>query len=617
MKSVFKKLVSFEEAVKKAYEFIPQINDTEMVDLLTANGRILAEDIFSPVNNPPFNRSTMDGYAVRSTETAQAAPESPAKLKVSGSCIIGEPQKFLQDKNTCYAISTGSIVPGGSDSVVMVEHTIEAEGTVMIQEAVTPGQNIAETGSDVATGEIILFEGKELETNDLAVLASLGISHIRVYRRLKIAIISTGNELIMPGEKYTEGKIHEANGIAVLSEISKFRSLDPEFLGIVPDRYELIKRTIVSATENHDVVILSGGSSAGSADMVYRIIEQLNPGLIFHGVLVKPGSPTAMGRHNNTVIIGLPGFPVSSLMIFRTIFLEPIINASRSLSRMRKTRKEIGQRINLEMGKQNLFPVRQPGEDKERIYPVTGLSGSISRFTATDGFISLPGNTKFIESGTPVEMTMWEKEAGKNGVFAAGMLLSHHSNTINSRGKAMTFLRMNPRDAIRSYTNGDIDLAIIYSTVDNKSNQVPFLGDFKSSEEDCLFIGKPIKIVAVSQDKSENFDTVISKISDGTVVSGPPLRLLSNILTDNLSLISMCSTIRNNISQYYGETGPESMKGLSEGRYPLVVGNLDDLVTEGYELIELFTVAPVFIFGKNNLAALSCLNTGEISPLKQ
>ncbi len=617
MKSVFRKLVSFEEAVRKAYEFIPQVNDTEMVDLLKANGRILAEDIFSPVNNPPFNRSTMDGYAVRSTETAGAAPESPAKLRVSGSCNIGEPQKFLQGENTCYAISTGSIVPGGSDSVVMVEQTIESDGYVLIQDTVTPGQNIAETGSDVATGEIILFEGKELETNDLAVLASLGISHIRVYRRLRLAVISTGNELIMPGEKYTEGKIHEANGIAVLSEISKFRSLDPDFLGIVPDRYDLIKHTIVSATENHDVVILSGGSSAGSTDMVYRIIDQLNPGMIFHGVLVKPGSPTAMGMHNNAVIIGLPGFPVSSLMIFRSIFLEPIIRASRSASRLRKITKETGQRINLEMGKQNLFPVRQPGEEKERVYPVVGLSGSISRFTATDGFISLSGNTKFIEGGTSVEMTMWEKEAGKNGIFAAGMLLSHHSSIINSRGKTMAFLRMNPRDAIQSYTNGDIDLVIVYSTIDKKTNQIPFFGDFKAGEEDCLFMGKPISMVAVSRDKSGDFDSVISKISGGSVVSGPPLRVLSSILTDNGSLITMCSTIRNNISQYYGETGPESLKGLREGRYSMVLGDRDNFIMEGYDPVELFTAAPVFIFRKSNPAVLSCLNTEELSPLEQ
>ena len=276
MKSVYKKLVSFQEAIRLAKATIRPVEGTEMVPITESSGRILASAVFAPRDNPPFNRSTMDGYAVRAREVAEASEVAPALLNIVGESFIGQPRMKMDGGNCCFRISTGAIIPEGSDAVVRVEDTEESGvGKVKILEAAAKGSNIAEAGSDISIHEVLSLPGKEIDTNDIAVMASLGIHEVEVYRKLLITVISTGNELISHEQPYREGSISDANGIALCNELNQFRFIQATYAGIARDNYEEIKNRIKENLDENDIVILSGGSSAGESDLVYRIIGEM------------------------------------------------------------------------------------------------------------------------------------------------------------------------------------------------------------------------------------------------------------------------------------------------------------------------------------------------------
>lgn len=615
MKSVYKKLVKFHDAVKTALEVIDPITGTEKVDLFDSVGRILSENVYAPRNNPPFNRATMDGYALRASTVRNASPDSPAVLKISGESFIGEARKTLGEEGSCFKISTGAIVPAGTDAVVKVESTLEKNGSVEIYESVGPSDNIAESGSDIAECELLLAAGKELETHDIAVLASLGISRVEVIRKLKVEVISTGNELISYDAPYSEGRINDANGVVISTELNVFQCIDARYLGIVKDDYSKIKEAIEKSLLDNDVVILSGGSSAGESDLVYRIVDELEPGMVFHGVLVKPGLPTVLGKKGNKVIIGLPGFPVSALMIFRSIFLVPLLRAAGSHRVPSKKMGRLGVNLRLEMGKQNLIPVSISTRDGIRIYPVTGLSGSITRFASTSGFLSIPGTTKFLESGSNVEVISWSNELSRSDNEFSGIFMMGLSGSSIGVKKNYDYRRMLPRDSLKSLSNGDTDLSVFLATSDLDLKS--FISDELGSRSYSAFIGKKVRLVLASRTDYTQSASVLNYISSEHNIAGPSLRFLKNVVSGTDILRKTVNAIEAILTGYNATGLGEAANMAANGSADYSITTLQDADKMGLNTKIICDIYPVFVVASGNEVKIDdFVNSGDLEKLK-
>jgi len=550
MRNVYRNLVTFQKAVELVEANMRPVMETETVFIDEALGRIISEDIFCPMNTPPFNRATMDGYAVRSADIAGCSSDKPSRLKISGESFIGSEPPVLEESGTCIRISTGSIIPPGADSVVPVEATSEADGYVAISEATVRGENIAEAGSDMAEGSLVLWKGREIQPHDIAVLASMGISRINVYRRLRIAVISTGNELIKAGEIYSTGKIYEANSHMVMSDLSTMNFIEARFLGLVQDRLDQIENAVSSGLKDSDIVILSGGSSAGESDLVYAVAEKQVPGIIFHGVLTKPGLPTVFARSGEKIIIGLPGFPVSAAMILRTIFL-PGIAAMAGLSyEIITIHGVLGRRINLEIGKQNLIPSRILHGNPTRIYPVQGLSGSISRFSGTSGYISIPGTTKYMVAGDPVDFHPWSQACSLPVARISGTIERHNAKLLREILPGTGMAYSSPDEAVEMILNMDVDAIVLKVAVhpDTADAVAELPGDLAESVR-IYELGRRC-ISARGTPSLASVDDLEGYVEKCSSILGPPLKYLENIIGKNPMEKRVVSAIRKNVPVY-------------------------------------------------------------------
>lgn len=599
MKSVYKKLVNFQDAVNSALSEINVELESEIIDLREAEGRILSRSIYTPRNNPPFNRSTMDGYAVRAADIKDATPDNPVTLSIVGESFIGDPHKELSGERNCLKISTGAIVPAGSDSVVKVESTEDAGNSVKIYESISPSDNIAESGSDTAASELLLMAGREIETNDIAVLASLGMPRIEVFRKLKVNVISTGNELVSYTERQVEGQINDANGIALTAELNSYGCIDATYSGIVRDDYRSISDTMNSALKENDLIILSGGSSAGEADLVYRIIEEYTPGIIFHGVLVKPGLPTVLGKKGGKAVIGLPGFPVSALMIFRSIFFNPILKAASSTRVPDKISGRLGTNLRVDMGKQNLVPVSISDRGTTNVYPVTGLSGSISRFTSTSGFISIPGTTKFLERGSEVEVTLWRNRISRKNKIISGMFLKQSGEFLIGETTNIEFYRMLPRDAIRSVANGDSDISVFYA--ESGFDLRKYVDAEAGNEKLNIFKGPETGLVIASINHFNGMDDLLRSLKPLDVYCGPALRLLRNIVSNNGTLRELVSFIENHLPNYFSSDYSDEIEMRLDRKYSFTITGPDVLGNSGYNALPLTSFSPVFVVSEKSV----------------
>ncbi len=550
MRSVYRNLVTFQKAVELVRANMQPIMETQSISIDEAAGRIVSEDIFSPMNTPPFNRATMDGYAVRSADIAGCSSDNPATLKISGESFIGNEPPALEEEKTCIRISTGSIVPPGADSVVPVEATSEAGVFVSVKNATIRGENIAEAGSDMAEGSMVLWKGREIQPHDVAVLASMGISNVSVYRRLKIAVISTGNELIKPGEDYSPGKIYEANSHMIMSDLSKLNFIEARFLGLFPDRIDQIENAMSTGLEDSDIVILSGGSSAGESDLVYVAAEKLTPGIIFHGVLTKPGLPTVFARSGDKIIIGLPGFPVSAAMILRTIFIPGIATMAGMSYESMGIHGVLGRRINLEIGKQNLIPSRILHGNPARIYPVQGLSGSISRFTGTSGYISIPGTTKYMDAGDPVDFHPWNQSCLLPVARISGTIERRNAKLLREILPNVGLSYSSPDEAVDMILNSDVDAIVLKAAVHpHTADAVAELpGDLTESVR-IYELGRRC-ITASGTPPIASTDDLEGYVEKCSSIFGPPLKYLENIIGKNAMEKRVVSALRKNVPVY-------------------------------------------------------------------
>lgn len=403
---VFHRLITIDEALREldSYLRLKQL-DTEEVDLRYALGRVLAEDVPAFSDYPPFDRSEVDGFAVCSLDLEGVNEDNPAKLRVLGSVAVGEEPKHAVKLGTCVEVATGAMVPRGADAVVPVEYTKRVGEFIYVYRSVTPGENIAHGGSDVLSGDVIALEGTLLRPAELVTLAGSGVPRVRVYKRVKVGIVSVGSELVEPGRSLTPGMIYEANSYYLEAALRELGA-EAVFYGIVEDREDRLREVLRRAISECDVVITSGGTSAGVGDITYRIVDELGkPGIVAHGLKVRPGKPTFIALAGDKLLFGLPGFPLSMMMILN-ILVRPVIAKLSGLREsyfMHLEEAVLAERVMGYVGVDRLVPVvlkRRP--EGTVAYPLSYRSGSVNILQLADGFVRVKEGVSYIEAGDRV-----------------------------------------------------------------------------------------------------------------------------------------------------------------------------------------------------------------------
>ncbi len=398
----FGALLSFEEAKKVVEANIKPINRVETVNIDDAVGRVLAKDIVATLSTPPFNRAAMDGYAVKAKDTFDSGQFSPVVLELVGEIHAGGTPEKRVNAGQCIQIATGAMMPGGADAVVMVEDTEAEDGRVKVFKPVYPKANVGKKGEDIKEGELVLNQGSVLDAGKVGVLASQGMSRIKVYEKPEVAILPSGEEVVEIGKKLGQGQVYDINSHTVASVVKENGGV-PNRLGIVGDNREEIKSKITEALKS-DLVVISGGSSVGERDLLVGVIQGWGE-VLFHGIQVKPGKPTIFAIIEGKPFFGMPGYPTSCL-INAYLFLLPVIRKMAHLPPRRGETVEakLGRRVPGNVGRRQFLTVKV--ENGEAI-PVFKESGAITSIARADGYIEIAENIDLLEKGEPVIVTLF------------------------------------------------------------------------------------------------------------------------------------------------------------------------------------------------------------------
>jgi len=397
----FLKVVPLEGALEVIDSF-PLRPEVEKVPLGEALGRVLAESIESPIDVPPFDRATVDGYAVRAEDTFMASESEPVRLRVVGEVNAGDSPDFELKPSESIYISTGAPLPKGADAVIQFEDVERVGDEVIIPKPAYPGLGVMKAGADIPKGKLLLEKGARLGFKETALLSAVGLAEVPVFRRPKVAVISTGNELVLPGEELKPGRIYDINGRAITDAVREIGG-EAVFLGIARDDRESLKALIEKGVECCDIVLLSGGASGGIRDLTSSIIEELGEVRI-HGIAIQPGKPTIIGLINGKPVFGLPGYPTSCLTNF-TLLVAPLLRKLLGReSEVRKVKKKLAHKVFSVKGRRQFLPVRIDGE---KAVPILKGSGAVTSFIGADGFIEVPENVEILEAGEEVEVTFF------------------------------------------------------------------------------------------------------------------------------------------------------------------------------------------------------------------
>jgi len=410
---MFRKLLSLEEArqiLKKS--FSPKPIGLERVPLSEALGRVLAEDVVAPMDVPPFDRSTVDGYAVKALDTFGADENRPVTLKFCGQVTVGEAPSIVVENGMTAEIATGAPLPKGADAVVMVEYSIRRDDTILVHRPVSKGENVMEAGSDIHRGEKILRKGQRLASREIGVLAALGLTEVDVYKRPRIAVISTGAEIVEPGKPLPPGKIYDINANTLSVAVLECGG-EPVNLGIIPDERDQLEAAVKNALNSADAIITSGGVSVGPRDIIPQVLDTLGkPGVIISGIAVKPGKPTTIAMIKGKPVFSLPGHPTSSLLMFHMI-VRPIIckMAGRKEETSPVVKAVAATKMFPAKGRRTFVMVNLTHDKAGRLLasPVpTGLSGAITTMAKASGFVEIEEKKQFINEGEEVTVYLFQ-----------------------------------------------------------------------------------------------------------------------------------------------------------------------------------------------------------------
>lgn len=462
-------------------ECIPQ---EESIPIEEALGRILARDVLSNVDVPFYDRSNFDGFAVQAADTYGVDEEAPRKLKIIGSPIATAvvPDQTIEPGHAA-PIATGGMLPRGADAIVMVEHTNVEDGSVLVYRAVTPGRGVTFAGTDIARGETVYRTGEVLTSRETGVLAAIGTASVDVFRRPKVGIISTGDEIIPPGTEMQCGLVFDSNA-QVLADAVRELGAEPIRLGIVKDDEQQLRNRIAQALAECDLVLLSGGTSKGDGDVSYRILAEFNdPGIVAHGVALKPGKPICLAATQGKPCVILPGFPTSAIFTFNE-FVAPVIQdlAGRSMRPRETISATLATQVNSEIGRTEYLLVglfRRSDAKTLSAYPMGKGSGSVTTFARADGFVTIDRHTEIVELGTNVDVRL----LGRGLEVADLVVIGSHClgldfllSELQRRGIRSKFLAVGSTAGLRAVERGECDLAGIH-LLDPQSNQYnhPFL----------------------------------------------------------------------------------------------------------------------------------------------
>lgn len=435
---------------------------TEQVSLSEARGRVLAERIDAELDVPGFDRASVDGYALRARETFGAQEDSPARMTLRGTVHAGEEPTVTVEAGDAVEISTGAVVPAGADAVVMVERTARDDDDVLIRTSVAPGDGIMVSGADIAAGQRALGPGTRLTPREIGLLSALGIEEVPVRCGPRIGIVSTGDELVRPGETLDSdrGQIYDVNSYTIATSVEEAGG-NAVLYPHAGDDYAELETILETAADECDLVLSSGSTSAGAVDVIYRIIEERGE-LLCHGVAVKPGKPMLVGELGGAAYVGLPGYPVSALTIFQT-FVAPAIREATGLPEP-QTRRLTGTLAVTERyreGRLRLMPVGlvEDGDGETLVYPVDKGSGATTTLVDADGVVEVEPNVEQLDGGDSLEVTLFSPDVQPPALLGMGEddpLLSR----LLDRLDRPRYLPLGSREGLRRLRNGIPDIAV-------------------------------------------------------------------------------------------------------------------------------------------------------------
>jgi putative molybdopterin biosynthesis protein len=467
----FLEVVSEEKARRRfAAAFVPRPVGTETVPLERALGRVLADDVIAGVDVPGFDRSIVDGFAVRAADTLDASEVMPVRLRLNPEVLAcGHPPAVSVEAGTASVIATGGMMPRGADAVVMIEHAEPVEDAagawILLRRPVAPGAHVGGAGSDIARGETVLRRQRVLTSRELGMLAAVGCAEVTVLRRPRVAVLSTGDELIPPGAQPRPAGVYDSNGAIVAAAVAEAGG-EAFRLGIVPDDEAALERALTEALAAADIVVLSGGTSKGAGDLCYRVVSRLGQ-IVVHGVALKPGKPLCLAVADGKPLIVLPGFPTSAVFTFHG-FVAPLIRAMAGLAETESenVQARLAVRLASEFGRTEYAMVSLVQSDSGlTAYPLAKGSGAVTAFSLADGFVAVPALADGLEAGTPVSVTLIGRGIRPADLVVIGshcVGLDRIVGLLAERGIAAKVLNVGSLGGLAAARRGEADLAPIH-----------------------------------------------------------------------------------------------------------------------------------------------------------
>ncbi len=442
----------------------------ETVPLAAALGRVLAEDVAAAVDAPPFDRSSVDGFAVRAADTLGASDGHPKVLTLNAEVIAcGDVPGGGVTANTATTIATGGMIPRGADAVVMIEQTelLDGEPRIEVRRAAAPGQFVSYAGSDIARGETLLRRGVRIGSREIGMLAASGLAEVAVVRRPKVAVLSTGDELVAPGLPLKEAGVYDSNGAIIAAAVTEAGG-EPLSLGAFPDDAAALEKAVREALAASDIVVLSGGTSKGAGDLSHAVVSRLGaPGILVHGVALKPGKPLCLAVVGNKPIVVLPGFPTSAIFTFHA-FVAPVIRALAGLAPedAPTVSARVPVRVASELGRKEFLLVSLVETDEGTVaFPTGKGSGSVTSFSQADGFIEIDALAGTLDADSEVQVTLIGGAQHAPDLVIMGshdVALDVVVGALNARGFAARVLAVGSQGGVAAAHRGECDIAPVH-----------------------------------------------------------------------------------------------------------------------------------------------------------
>jgi putative molybdopterin biosynthesis protein len=451
----------------------------ESVPLSDALARVLAHDVVAAIDAPPFDRSNVDGFALRAADTVGAGDASPKVFRLNAEVIAcGDAPSLEVTPGTATAIATGGVIPRAADAVVMIEHTElidEGAPSIELRRAAASGQFVSYAGSDIARGETLLRRGTRVGSREIGMLAACGLSQVDVVRKPKVAVLSTGDELVAPGSPLKPASVYDSNGAIIAAAVAEAGG-EPLRLGAFPDDAAALEKAVRQALKQSDMVVLSGGTSKGAGDLSHAIVSRLGkPGILVHGVALKPGKPLCLGVIGDKPIVVLPGFPTSAIFTFHA-FVAPVIRALAGLppEAAKMLTARVPMRVNSELGRKEFVLVSLvESADGPVAFPTGKGSGSVTSFSQADGFLEIEALASSLDADSEVQVTLIGSAARAPDLVIMGshdVALDVVVGAIAERGYSARTLAVGSLGGVAAANRGECDIAPVH-LIDPASGQ--------------------------------------------------------------------------------------------------------------------------------------------------